>query len=109
VFDLPHYIGPVSSEPTRGTDFSLGDDGMRNNRVSAGFATLAVLLAIGGLGYAHIHFERVLWIVRVALSSIWSVAMCQFASSLMHAGILLFPIALATLILAKAVGGEPKN
>ncbi len=82
---------------------------MENNRASAGFATLAVLLAIGGLGYAHLHLESVIWVLRVALSSIWSVAMGQFASSLMHAGISLFPVALATLILANAVGGDSKN
>jgi hypothetical protein len=99
----------VSSDSERGTDFSVGEDGMNNNRGSAGFATLAVLLAISGLGYAHLHFESVLWIFRVALGSIWSVTMGQFASSLMSAGILLFPIALVTLILAKAVGGDSKN
>lgn len=82
---------------------------MRNNRAAAGFATLAVLLAISGLGYAHFHLESVIWVVRVALTSIWSVAMGQFANSLMRAGILLFPVALAVLILAKAVGGDSKN
>jgi hypothetical protein len=99
----------VSSDSARGTDFSVGDDGMTNNRASTGFATAAVLLAIGGLGYADLHFESVLWIFRVAISSIWHVAAGQFAASMVHAGILLFPVALGTLILAKAVGGDPKN
>ena len=82
---------------------------MKNFEASAGFATLAALLAIGGLGYAHLHLESVLWVFQVALSSIWRVAAGQFAVSLVHAGILLFPVALATLILAKAVGGDSKN
>lgn len=82
---------------------------MTNNRASAGFATLAVLLAISGLGYAHFHLESVVWIAQVAVTSIWRVVAGQFAVSLLNAGILLFPVALATLILAKAVGGDPKN
>ena len=82
---------------------------MTNNRASAGFATLAVLLAISGLGYAHFHLESVLWVVGVAVTSLWNLAAGQFAVSLLNAGILLFPVALATLILAKAVGGHPKS
>lgn len=82
---------------------------MKNLQASASFATSAVLLAIGGLGYAHLHLESVLWIFRVAITSILRVVAGQFALSLVHAGILLFPVALATLILAKAVGGDPKN
>ena len=82
---------------------------MRNIQASAGFATLAVLLAIGGLGYAHLRLESALWVFRVALTSIWRVAAEQFAVSLMHAGVLLLPVALATLILAKAGGSDSKN
>lgn len=82
---------------------------MTNNRASAGFATLAVLLAISGLGYAHFHLESVLWVVRVAVTSIWRVAAGQFAVSFVNAVILLFPVGLATLILAKVVGGDPKS
>jgi hypothetical protein len=99
----------VSSDSARGTDFSVGEDGMKNNRATAGFATLAVLLAISGLGYAHFHLESVVWVLRVALSSIWRVATGQLAILLLNAGILLFPVALATLILAKAAGGNPKS
>jgi hypothetical protein len=99
----------VSSDLTRGTDFIVGEDGMEKNRASAGFATFAVLLAISGLGYAHFHFESVLWVVRVAVTSIWNLAAGHFAVSLVNAGILLFPVALAGLILAKAVGGDSKN
>jgi hypothetical protein len=109
VLELPHYIWPVSSDSARGTEFIVGEDGMTNNRASAGFATLAVLLAISGLGYAHFHLESVLWVVRVAVTSIWNLAAGHFAVSLVNAGILLFPVALATLILAKAVGGHPKS
>ncbi len=82
---------------------------MKNVKAAAGFAAMAVLLAIGGLGYAHLNLESVLWVLRVAASSIWRVAAGQFAVSLAHAGILLIPVALATLILAKAVGGDSKN
>jgi hypothetical protein len=99
----------VSSDSLRGTDFTVGEDGMKNFQASTGFAALAVVLAIGGLGYAHLQLESVLWIFRVAISSIWRVAAGQISVSLLHAGILLFPVALGTLILAKAVGGEPKN
>lgn len=82
---------------------------MKNFQASTGFATLAVLLAISGLGYAHLQLESVLWIFRVAISSIWRVAAAQIAVSLLHAGILFLPVALGTLILAKAVSSDPKN
>jgi hypothetical protein len=72
----------VSSDSARGTDFSVGEDGMKNNRATAGFATLAVLLAISGLGYAHFHLESVFWVVRVAVTSIWNLAAGHFALSL---------------------------
>jgi hypothetical protein len=109
LFDSPNYIGCVSSDLMPGEDFTVGENGMKNVQAAAGFATLAVVLAIGGLGYAHLHLESVLWVFQVAISSIWRVAAGQFAVSLVHAGFLLFPVALATLILAKAVGGESKN
>jgi hypothetical protein len=95
----------VSSDSAPSTHFTAGEDGMKNFQTSMGFATLAVLLAISGLGYAHLQFESVLWIFRVAISSIWRVAAGQIAVSLLHAGILLFPVAVVTLILAKAASG----
>jgi hypothetical protein len=95
----------VSSDSTPGTDFTVGEDGMKNFQASTGFATLAVLLAISGLGYAHLQLESVLWIFRVAISSIWRVAAGEIAVSLLHAGILFFPVAVVTLILAKAASG----
>jgi len=82
---------------------------MKNFQASTGFAALAVLLAISGLGYAHLQLESVLWIFRVAISSIWRVAAGQIAVSPLHAGILFFPFALGTMIFANAVSGDRKN
>lgn len=82
---------------------------MKNLRTWAGPAILALLLAAGGLGYAHLHLESAFWIFRVAVGSIWRVAAGQFAMSFLNAGVLLVPVALVTLVLATAVGGGAKN
>jgi len=82
---------------------------MKNLRTWAGPAILALLLAAGGLGYAHLHLGSAFWILRVAVASIWRVAAGQFAASVLNAGTLLVPVALVTLVLAKAVGGNAKN
>lgn len=82
---------------------------MKNLRTWAGSAMLALLLAAGGLGYAHLHLESAIWILRVAVGSLWRVAAEHLAASLWNAGVLLLPVTLATLIVARAVGGDSKN
>ncbi|HUJ82349.1 MAG TPA: hypothetical protein VLW83_10720 [Candidatus Acidoferrales bacterium] len=99
----------MNSETTLGNDFTVGEDTMKNLRTWAGPAILALLLAAGGLGYAHLHLGSAFWILRVAVASIWRVAAGQFAASVLNAGTLLVPVALVTLVLAKAVGGNAKN
>jgi len=99
----------MNSETTFGDDFTVGEDIMKNLRTWAGPAILALLLAAGGLGYAHLHLGSAFWILRVAVASIWRVAAGQFAASVLNAGTLLVPVALVTLVLAKAVGGNAKN
>jgi hypothetical protein len=90
-------------------DFAAGEDSMKNIRASLGPLAVALLLAVGGLGYAHLRLESAFWILRVAVASIWRVAAGSFAGSLLNAGFLLLPVALVTLVLAKAVGGDTKN
>ena len=82
---------------------------MKNLQTWAGPAIFALLLAAGGLGYAHVHLESAFWVVRVAVGSVWRVAAGQFAASVLHAGMMLVPVALATFVLAKAVGRGAKN
>ena len=78
---------------------------MNSVRIWTGPAMFALLLAAGGLGYAHLRLESVSWILRVAVASVWRVVAGQFAMSLLNAVILLVPVALVTLVLTKAVGG----
>jgi hypothetical protein len=81
----------------------MGDLEMSNTRAWAAPAVVASLLAIGGLGYAHVQFEGIVWVFRVAVTSIWRIFAVNLAGPLLHAGMLLLPLALAALVIAGVV------
>lgn len=79
---------------------------MKSYQVWAAPAVLAALLGAMGLGYAHLQFEGAYWVFQVMMTSIWRAAAGTFSPSLLHAGFLLLPVAVVTLIFAKAFGGD---
>jgi len=79
---------------------------MSDTRAWTAPAIVASLLAIGGLGYAHVQFQGIVWALRVAVTSIWRIFTVNLAGPLLHAGMLLLPLALTALVIAGVVGGK---
>ena len=80
---------------------------MSNTRAISVPAVVASLLAIGGLGYAHLRLEGIAWVFRVFAGSIWRVLAANFAGSFFHAGMLLLPLAVVTIFMAEVVSRRP--
>lgn len=82
---------------------------MKNFRAWAASAGVAILLAAGGLGYAHFREENIFWIFRVAADSIWRVFAVSLTRPLINVGFLLLPISIAAMVFANAAGSRRRN
>jgi hypothetical protein len=93
----------VNAQTTFGNRFEMGDLEMSNSRAWTAPAIVASLLGIGGLGYAHVQFEGILWVFHVAVASIWRIFAANLAGPLLHAAALLVPVALTALVIAGVI------